>query len=268
MLKETGVREKDIMLVCGGKYGSGMPALFSDLDVVYLLSGKEDAEAARFFEELTRRLSVYTPDGRLYDVDLRLRPEGDKGALFNTATDFLKYYKERASFWEFLAFSDMTLFFGNKGEWRSMQDSIIHIFQDKNFDWRAGLGHIIRLEREKYGNRDFKKGAGGISETDFLMHALKLQTGRISGSPDSILRKSAESGLLTENYARALNRNYLFLRKIELALQVQSGLSVKHLPSGLEELRALESFLHIFNLAEQVERRMAENAEIIMSVVE
>ena len=85
----------------------------SDLDLVFLhdsagesqrTNGAQPIENTVFFQRLAQRLvhllTVHTSAGRLYEVDTRLRPGGNRGLLAQTLQSFREYEFEEAWTWE------------------------------------------------------------------------------------------------------------------------------------------------------------------------
>src|SRR5262249_34499254 len=78
----------------------------SDLDLVYLFDpARHPAHPShRAYEELaaelTRSLTAITEEGTLYEVDLRLRPEGKSGFVAAHIDAYRQYYRTRAQTWE------------------------------------------------------------------------------------------------------------------------------------------------------------------------
>ncbi len=84
----------------------------SDLDLVFLYDAPADSvsegprplDAARYFARLAQKLVAYlaaqTAAGRLFEVDMRLRPDGAKGLLVSSFNAYAQYQRERAWTWE------------------------------------------------------------------------------------------------------------------------------------------------------------------------
>ena len=99
-----------------GKWGSGQLTPGSDLDMVIIYEaetvttqsdGERPLAAATYAQRMTQRLMTAlnseTESGRLYEVDLRLRPDGDKGPLASQMEGFANYLTNDAWTWEHLA---------------------------------------------------------------------------------------------------------------------------------------------------------------------
>src|SRR5690606_28809509 len=95
-----------------GSLGGEEIGFGSDLDLVFLYQADADAhsagarplEAARWFARLAQKivalLGTVTAAGRLFDVDVRLRPDGAKGLLVSPMSGFADYQRQRAWTWE------------------------------------------------------------------------------------------------------------------------------------------------------------------------
>ena len=98
-----------------GKLGSREMTVTSDLDLIVIYDGavQQDSDGkrplplatyyARLTQALISALTVDTSEGRLYEVDLRLRPSGQKGPVAVTLSAFEAYQAEQAWTWEHLA---------------------------------------------------------------------------------------------------------------------------------------------------------------------
>ena len=99
-------------VVAYGKLGGIELGYGSDLDLVFvhdddtsaMTTGAKPIDLATFYARLTQRLihtlTTMTPQGMLYEVDPRLRPDGSKGVLVNTLDGLGEYLREKAWTWE------------------------------------------------------------------------------------------------------------------------------------------------------------------------
>jgi glutamate-ammonia-ligase adenylyltransferase len=90
-------------IIAYGKLGGRELGYDSDLDLIFLFDDTH-AEASENFARLAQRintvLSSYTSAGRLYETDLRLRPNGASGLLVSSISAFNNYQKTQAWVWE------------------------------------------------------------------------------------------------------------------------------------------------------------------------
>ena len=86
-----------------GKLGGKELGYASDLDLVFLYDDADESAQERYLR-LARRLVTWltsmTPAGSLYDIDLRLRPDGAKGLMSSSLAGFRRYEREQAWTWE------------------------------------------------------------------------------------------------------------------------------------------------------------------------
>ncbi|GAB2190696.1 bifunctional [glutamate--ammonia ligase]-adenylyl-L-tyrosine phosphorylase/[glutamate--ammonia-ligase] adenylyltransferase [Sessilibacter sp. MAH1] len=104
--------DKGFVIIAYGKLGGIELAHGSDLDLVFIhdcdpqLSTDGDApiDNQTFYTRLGKKiihiLNTRTPSGRLYEVDMRLRPSGNSGLLVSSLSAFERYQKEQAWTWE------------------------------------------------------------------------------------------------------------------------------------------------------------------------
>ena len=105
-----------VAVLAMGKLGSREMTAASDLDLIVIYDFPADAAesdgrrplgAALYYARLTQRLlaalTAPTKAGKLYDVDLRLRPSGRKGPLATQLSAFALYQREEAETWEHMA---------------------------------------------------------------------------------------------------------------------------------------------------------------------
>src|SRR5690606_10543387 len=90
-------------IIAYGKLGGKELGYESDLDLVFLFDDSDEVNGERYVR-LGRRivswLSSMTSSGRLYEVDLRLRPDGDAGLVAATVSAFARYQQHNAWVWE------------------------------------------------------------------------------------------------------------------------------------------------------------------------
>ena len=234
-----------------GKLGGLELGYGSDLDLVFI----HDSEGARqvtdgpntldnglFFARLTRRLvhllSAQTSSGRLYEVDMRLRPSGKGGLLVTSLEAFEKYQREEAWTWEHQALLRARPVAGSPRVMAGFealrsellrtavrQDGLREAVAEMRERMRAELGH-----REP-GIFDIKQDRGGIADIEFLVQFWVL---RHAGEHASLVHYSdnvrqldslVEAGILEERLAAELKEAYLAYRARmhRLALEDRPG---------------------------------------------
>jgi glutamate-ammonia-ligase adenylyltransferase len=180
------------LLILGlGRLGGCELTHASDLDIIYLhtalpettSSGPKTAGPNDYFNRLASRvtaaLSVPTAAGPLYEVDTRLRPEGDKGMLTVSLDAFDRYQHEGAWTWEHMALCRARPVFGSpeiRSEAQRRIDAILRMPRD--FAQTAGDAAKMRAEMERHkpprSALDVKLGPGGLIDLEFAVHVLQL----------------------------------------------------------------------------------------------
>ncbi|HEX4263093.1 MAG TPA: hypothetical protein VH597_02035 [Verrucomicrobiae bacterium] len=198
----------------------------------------------RLAEAFIAEVSRVAPEGMLYRIDLRLRPEGDAGPLCRSLGSYENYYAQWGQTWERMMLIKARLVAGDKnlaGEFfetiqsfrhpRSIQENVLHEI--------AAMKDRIENEvvRANELDRNVKLGRGGIREVEFiaqsqqLLHAGKLPF--LQGAQTlPTLEKLEQYHLLSSEEAPALRDAYCFLRDVEHRLQMEENLQTHTIPTG------------------------------------
>lgn len=189
------------LLVLGlGRLGGGALTHASDLDIVYLFTGdfaaRSDGErplgATQYFNRLASRvsaaLSVPTAQGALYEVDTRLRPQGNQGPLAVSCEAFAKYQREAAWTWEHMALARARVLAGSPAA-RAQLDAIlaevIRAPRDAATLRTAVVEMRERMAQHKQagGALDAKLLRGGLVDCEFIVQFLQLRGLDANGAP-------------------------------------------------------------------------------------
>jgi glutamate-ammonia-ligase adenylyltransferase len=249
-----------------GKLGGREMSYQSDLDLILVYEG--DGQTApppgasrfdrfdltdnfHFFTELARRIikatSYMGPMGRLYQVDMRLRPTGRSGSLVIPLGEFQRYYEGGgAQLWERQALTRARLVYGDAEFGREVLAAV----QAATYQgpWRPELVDEIREMRERLeasgSQRDLKRGFGGIVDVEFLVQLFQLKYGRAVPAlrtPNTweALDALQGAGLLSEGEYATLRGCYDFLRLVESRLRIVHNLSLDEVPERPEDLEKL-----------------------------
>jgi [glutamine synthetase] adenylyltransferase / [glutamine synthetase]-adenylyl-L-tyrosine phosphorylase len=177
-----------------GSLGARSLAFNSDLDLVFICqsqagaqsSGAQTLEAPRYFMRLAQKLmallNLSTPSGSLFDVDIRLRPDGAKGLLVSAMESFSQYQLQRAWVWEWQALVRARAVAGDAELGAAFEQLRLQILRQSRSG--ARLREEIQAMRRKMRaelNRsdaqriDLKHGHGALTDIEFLLQALLLQ---------------------------------------------------------------------------------------------
>ena len=210
-----------------GKLGSREMTAASDLDLMLIYDfDAEGAEsdgprrlgAAQYYTRLTQRLiaalTAPTKAGRLYEVDLRLRPSGRKGPVATQFARFAPYQRDEAETWEQMALTRARVIAGDAGLAGAIDEAIAATLGARRDC--AALAKDVRemralIAREK-GDADpwdLKLVSGGLLDIEFLAQFLVLafaheRPGIRDVSTRAVIAKAAAEGLLAPAQAEIL----------------------------------------------------------------
>ena len=209
--------------------------------------------AESFIAEVTR----LTPDGALFRMDLRLRPEGNAGPLCRSLESYENYYAQWGQTWERMMLIKARCVAGDE----MLGHDFAEMIQPFRFPRSLNPGVLRevaamkdRIENEvvKAGEleRNVKLGRGGIREIEFVAQSLQvLHAGRLpflqTGQTLPCLAKLAQYTLLSRLEARELAAAYCFLRDGEHRCQMEANLQTHTIPaerSAQERLAKLMGF--------------------------
>ncbi len=249
-----------------GKLGGRELAYHSDLDLVLVYEGdgrtEPPAGSSRFehyeltdhfhyFTELARRIiramSYWGPMGRLYQIDMRLRPTGKSGSLVCPLTEFRRYYEEGdAQLWERQALTRGRVVHGDADFGREVMAAVEH--GAYGLGWKLEFVDEIRSMRTRLeasrSERDLKRGPGGFVDIEFLVQLCQLKFGRQYPNlrtPNTweALEALKANGLLEEDDYRCLRESYDFMREVENQLRIVENRAMSDLPAAPEETEKL-----------------------------
>jgi len=181
-------------IIAYGKLGGLEMSYGSDLDLVFLhdsrgteqsTSGDKPLENSMFFTRLVRRLSHFlttqTGSGMLYEVDTRLRPDGQSGVMVSSIDAFERYQEEHAWTWEHQALLRARPVTGSADiarEFERIRAATLSARvrrEELRDDVVAMRGRMrAKLDQSDEQLLDFKQGAGGIADIEFIVQFLVL----------------------------------------------------------------------------------------------
>jgi len=224
-----------------GKLGGSELNYASDVDVVFVHSG-DPAAAARRARRVLEILTAFTPEGQVYRVDIELRPEGGAGALSRTPEAFGAYFDRWAVPWEQQAYIKTRLCAGDPQLGNAFFDAIKPGVWGENLEADT-VPHLralkLRVEEsgKHKGDREIKKGPGGLRDIEFTVQLLQLVHGRTDPtirSPNTLtaLRQLSWGEYIDEADAVHFTTAYIHLRTVEHRLQLRDERQTHELPSG------------------------------------
>ncbi|MBP1778509.1 MAG: putative Glutamate-ammonia-ligase adenylyltransferase, partial [candidate division NC10 bacterium] len=259
------VRECAFVILGMGKLGGRELNFSSDIDLILLY--EEDGETAgadgaagrlsnqEFFrklgEMLVRGMSESSPDGHLYRVDLRLRPEGRSGAIAASLRACEVYYESWGQTWERQALIKTRPVAGSLALGEAFLRMVSPFVYRQSLDLTA-LDEIramkdrinLSVAQDQRARRNVKLGYGGIREIEFLVQGFQLLHGgknpwvREPNTLRGLHRLAGQRALADPDY-EALVRAYTFLRRLEHRLQIIHDRQTHTLPDDPQEIQSL-----------------------------
>ena len=250
-------------VIAMGKLGGREMTAASDLDLILVYDfdaaanqsdGDRPLAPTHYYARLTQRLisalSSATAEGTLYEVDLRLRPSGQKGPVATQLSSFIDYQAREAWTWEHLALTRARVISGPP-ELRGRVEAAIRQALLKPRD--AGkLIADVREMRERIAKEkgtddiwDLKQVRGGLVDLEFIAQYLQL---RYAAAHPEVLdqntveafRKLRDAGVLAAEHADVLIPATRLLHDLTqiLRLCLEGRFEPATAPSGLKELLA------------------------------
>ena len=251
-----------------GKLGGNELNYSSDVDLLYLYDGEAppgELSLREYFirhaQRMTEMLARATPEGPVFRIDLRLRPQGQEGEPAVALRQALHYYRDSAHDWELQALIKARYSAGDAELVREFLRAIQPRVYTPNINFVA-IETMINARRKIGDHRrrslalrkepvsiDVKLDRGGIRDIEFLVQCLQ----RVYGGQEPWLRacgtlfsltKLHDKGHLSGADFHELSAAYEFLRTVEHRLQLQRGQQLHRLPASAAALEALARCVH------------------------
>jgi [glutamine synthetase] adenylyltransferase / [glutamine synthetase]-adenylyl-L-tyrosine phosphorylase len=232
-----------------GSYGAGSMNFASDIDLIIVVDDINKYETVQ--ENFQKFVQKIQKELKPFEVDFRLRAEGNKSPLVIDISNYEKYFKERARIWEFQSLLKLRFITGNK--------SLFSDFKKILFN-RIGLldtSIVIKEIKQMYDNvqKEFsgyagihiKKHAGGLQSIDFIAQSWALSS---SEGYKNCLGKNIPKTIkyfAEDNFEDIpeLTQNYKALRKLEFAILNLFNVHKSIVPSKKEQKALLEKWLRL-----------------------
>src|SRR5436305_560715 len=237
-----GSSNAEFAILALGKLGGGELNHSSDVDLLFLYNDEGQLSPHlsyhEFFNRLAKKIletfSIPHPEGSLFRVDLRLRPEGSAGPLARSLESMENYYAGFGETWERLALIKARGIAGSRElayEFLRQHQPFIYP-NSPTPDLLDEIAKIKRrIERDVIRSdaleRDVKLGRGGIREIEFVVQTLQfIHGGRHiflqETSTLDALRGLSRLELIPRTEVSDLYRGYRFLRLVEHRLQIEA----------------------------------------------
>jgi len=225
-------------IIAYGRLGGKELGYSSDLDLVYLYEDDRE-DATELYTKLGRRmtswLSTMTSSGRLYEVDLRLRPDGDAGLLAVSVDAFKAYQLNKAWPWEHQALTRARFAAGDAAvglRFEIIRQEVLTL-ERKSEPFAEEVRQMRKKMTAGHPNTsqefDIKHDSGGMVDLEFVTqylvltqtHAHPTLLGNLGNI--ALLRLSAEAGLITPELAARCGDAYRNLRRAQHQCRLQGA---------------------------------------------
>ncbi|NWK79276.1 bifunctional [glutamate--ammonia ligase]-adenylyl-L-tyrosine phosphorylase/[glutamate--ammonia-ligase] adenylyltransferase [Aquitalea sp. LB_tupeE] len=223
-----------------GKLGGKELGYASDLDIIFLYDD-EHPDATELYSRLARKMSTWltsaTSAGILYDIDLRLRPNGASGLLVSSLQAFRNYQEKQAWVWEHQALTRARYVAGDStigNGFETIRHDVLTLQREPDTLRSEVLGMRQRmLESHPPHEHDVKHARGGIIDIEFIVQYLILAHARqlpaFTGNTGNIalLAVAADAGLISHELAEQGRSAYRYYRKLQHAARLNESSKVE-----------------------------------------
>jgi len=236
----------ELAVMALGKLGGRELLPQSDLDLVFVYDVPEDADLSdgekplsssvyymRLSQRIVGAIEALTGEGRLYEVDVRLRPSGNKGPSASRLDGYIRYYEDSAWTWEHMALTRARPIAGAPGLMRRL-DGILREILTRPRDLDRLLVDVsdmrARMAKEFRGASrwDIKHRRGGLVDAEFIAQYLQLRHASehpeiLSPNAVAALGKLADTGLLDKAVAADLIDALQLWHRIQAVMRVTTS---------------------------------------------
>lgn len=208
-----------------GSLGAVQMTATSDLDLIVifdagdveLTDGRRPLDPRGWFAKATKAmitaLSAPTAQGKLYDVDMRLRPSGGQGPVATALSSFERYQREEAWVWEHMALTRARVVAGNTDLTRDVEAIRCAAIAGRRGDTTILTAAAEMRTRSQQAGRAgstwaVKDGPGGQQDIALVAQALALAAGCAAGGVAGQLAAAKDAGLISDTAASQLTEAF------------------------------------------------------------
>lgn len=228
------------IILAMGSLGAGRLSARSDLDLIVIYDaqgvdasdGKRPLTARAYYARMTQALvtalSAPTAEGKLYEVDMRLRPSGQSGPVATALSSFEAYQSQEAWFWEHMALTRARMIVGN-----SDIGTAVDAVRTEALTRQRSTSDVARETQEmrqrlidagRTGSTwDVKEGEGGVQDIELFAQALALQAHALMRDTAGQLTAAADAGLLAKGEANDLISTHQKFGRVTQAIRLLGG---------------------------------------------
>ncbi len=279
---------KGAVLVGMGSLGARSLSATSDLDLImiYDADGHESSDGKRplatkpYYARLTQAfvtaVSAPMAEGRLYEIDMRLRPSGRQGPVATSIDSFRAYQRDEAWTWEHLALTRARVVTGPEDVSAAYEQARLEVLgferdpakvvQDV-IDMRA---RIAAAKGEGGGALEAKLGVGHLQDVELVAQSASLLAPDTSRTPREQIAQGVAIGWFTDAQGQAMADSHDLMWRLQAASKLLSEgpLDLQALGQGGQDLLLRETGVEDGGeLVGEVKARAARAAEAIEEVL-
>ena len=259
--REKGKCTTNWAFILAGKMGGYELGFGSDIDAIFVYEENVEVAnnyyASEFFANVLSKTVHFliTPSehGMLYELDLRLRPDGKKSAICKTLDGVKKYYSKKGEVWERLFLSKSRVISSSRAFAIKVNSEIkrfvfsrikAETLRSETIAMRKKIADAEKVKQKEKTYLSFKKWYGGLLDIEFLAEYLIILYAR----KDTLIRKNntvsmikalAKHFCIEDQDEHNLIDAYKFLRNIENILRIVHNYQADTLPESEKDYRLL-----------------------------
>lgn len=229
-------------VIAYGRLGGKELGYASDLDLIFLYDDDDEVASeiyARYAQRINVWLSTATAAGMLFDIDLRLRPNGNAGLLVTALEGFMEYQTRHAWIWEHQALTRARFCAGDRRIGQAFEAERQRILQLER-PVASLLEEVLAMRQRMHdghpnnsGLFDIKHDQGGMVDIEFIVQTLILRHShrqpQLTGNLGNIalLRIAGDIGLIDQGLASRVGDAYREYRRRQHALRLAGAPSAR-----------------------------------------
>ncbi len=245
-----------VCILAMGRLGSCELTATSDLDLIFLYDFDESVEISdgekplatslyfiRLMQRFISAMSSPTSEGKLFELDFRLRPSGNAGPLATHVDGFMKYQREEAWVWEAQSLTRARVVAGDKELAKQVEDEIPEILanhQNRNVLEKEIFDMRKRIEKQKGTKNiwDLKNISGGLLDIEFIAQWLAIKNGNAGvTSTRKILQDTKHTELSSDVLIKLLHAFDLYNSLLQMQrVCLDDTFNIKTASSGFIEI--------------------------------
>ena len=230
-------------VVAMGSLAARQMGATSDLDLIVIYDPADDDASdgrrplavrpyyARLTQAMVTALSAQMAEGRLYEVDMRLRPSGRQGPVATSLASFTDYQMHEAWTWEHLALTRARAVAGPEGLCADITATIARVLTAHQNNTRipgdlSDMRQRIAAAKQDAGPWDTKLGAGRLQDCELFAQSASLKAGVAACDTAAQLAAGVKTGWLTQDQADAVLQAARLMWKVQATARLLTGTQI------------------------------------------